>query len=95
MRTRETERQTVTHRHTLIQPAGGKKKGEEEAERQWDEESCFTLYGRENFVSLSLSDSPENRVAEGGEGRGKMCQTETQGSEKEGKKLIKKISGCR
>lgn len=34
------------------------------------------LCGREKSVYLSLSDRRENRVTEGGEGRGKMCQSE-------------------
>lgn len=68
------EKQTVTH--TEIQSkGGGEEEEEEEPERQWDKESCFALCGRDDFVSLSLSDRQENRVTEGGERRGKMYQT--------------------
>lgn len=51
---RETGRQTVTHRNTTS------RKITEEAERQRDEEICFGLRGQENFISLSLSDRRVN-----------------------------------
>lgn len=60
--------------------------GRKERMKQRDsraEGSCFTLWGRENFVRLSLSDRQENRVTGGG-GRkyGKLRDHEKSGGEK-------------
>lgn len=54
------------------------------------------LCGREKSVYLSLSDRRENRVTEGGEGRGKMCQSENMREmrDAERKKNRLKIRGC-
>lgn len=82
-------RYTVTRRNIT---SGGKRK--EDAERQQDGESYCVLGGREKFVCLSLSDRTKEAVTEGGEGRGKMCQSENRQREMNIKKQNESVYEC-
>lgn len=79
--------------HRNITSGGGRGR-REWWETQRDEESCCVVHGRENFFYLRLRDRQENRVTEGGEGRGKMCQSANTGMRDEGKNRLKNEGVC-